>query len=88
MTDYAHILKAAQSLPPDDIRQLITDLQTCLDTPPPTVEPPAFSANGAPPTPPGAWYEVKTIKGRDYRYMRWREGGKLKSRYIGKVREQ
>jgi len=29
--------------------------------------------------------EIKTIKGRQYAYRRWYEGGKLRSEYIGKA---
>lgn len=35
--------------------------------------------------PKGAWIEIKTIKGHRYRYLRWREGGKRRSRYLGKA---
>lgn len=31
------------------------------------------------------WREVKTIKGHEYVYWRWREGGRLRSRYMGKA---
>ena len=33
----------------------------------------------------GSWVEVKTIKGHKYRYLRWREGGRLRSKYLGKA---
>lgn len=33
----------------------------------------------------GWWYEIKTIHNKRYRYKRWREGGKLRSQYVGKV---
>lgn len=33
-----------------------------------------------------SWVEIKTIRGfGPYAYRRWREGGRLKSEYIGKV---
>ncbi len=38
--------------------------------------------------PQGSWVEVKTIKGRQYAYRRWREDGKKKSKYIAPVRGQ
>lgn len=31
------------------------------------------------------WVEIKVIHGRRYRYLRWREGGKKRSRYLGKM---
>ena len=31
------------------------------------------------------WFEKKHIKGNDYLYFRWREGKRVKSRYIGKL---
>lgn len=34
------------------------------------------------------WEEIKTIKGHQYRYLRWRQGGKLKSKYLGKAEEK
>lgn len=37
--------------------------------------------------PKGAWVEIKVIKGRRYRYLRWREGGKQRSRYLGKAND-
>jgi len=33
----------------------------------------------------GSWIEVKTINGKQYEYKRWREDGKLKSKYLRKV---
>lgn len=34
------------------------------------------------------WVELKTIRGYGpYVYKRWREGGRLKSEYVGKVKE-
>ena len=35
--------------------------------------------------PRGWWVEVKTIRGRRYRYKRWREGGRMRSQYLGKA---
>ena len=35
----------------------------------------------------GSWIEVKTINGKKYEYKRWREGGKLRSQYMGKVQD-
>jgi hypothetical protein len=37
--------------------------------------------------PRGWWIEVKTIKGRRYRYKRWRENGRTRSLYLGKAIE-
>lgn len=37
--------------------------------------------------PRGWWREIKKIKGHRYWYKRWREGGKLRSKYLGKVEE-
>ncbi|AFY75250.1 hypothetical protein Syn7502_03398 [Synechococcus sp. PCC 7502] len=34
---------------------------------------------------PPIYYEIKQIKGRYYRYARWREGKRLKSQYIGRA---
>jgi len=50
--------------------------------------PPGDEAQGAGRSPAG-WIELKIINGNGpYAYRRWREGGKLRSKYIGKVREQ
>jgi hypothetical protein len=36
----------------------------------------------------GGWLELKTVNGcGPYVYRRWREGGRLRSEYVGKVRE-
>lgn len=32
------------------------------------------------------YLETKTIKGRQYIYRRWREGGQLKSEYVGRLK--
>ena len=32
------------------------------------------------------YVEIKTINGRPYAYRRWREGGRLRSEYVGKVK--
>lgn len=32
------------------------------------------------------YVEIKTIKGHQYAYRRWREGKVLKSKYVGKVK--
>jgi hypothetical protein len=38
--------------------------------------------------PRGAWVELKTINGcGPYAYLRWRENGRQKSKYLGKVEE-
>ncbi len=34
--------------------------------------------------PNSGYVEIKQIKGRSYRYLRWRENGVLKSRYLGR----
>jgi hypothetical protein len=31
----------------------------------------------------GGWVETKLIHGRAYNYWRWREGGRLRSKYLG-----
>ncbi len=36
---------------------------------------------------PRGYVEIKIIKGNQYAYRRWRADGKLKSKYIGKVKE-
>ncbi len=35
--------------------------------------------------PAGAWVEIKEIKGRPYRYLRWRDGRHMRSKYLGKA---
>jgi hypothetical protein len=38
--------------------------------------------------PRGAWVELKTINNcGPYAYLRWREGGHCRSKYLGKVKE-
>jgi len=45
---------------------------------------------GSAPTdaPAGAWVEVKTIKGHRYRYLRWRDKGVRRSRYLGRADDE
>ena len=44
------------------------------------------SGGGLPPdAPKGAWVEIKTINGHQYRYLRWREGEHRRSKYLGKA---
>ncbi len=90
---YADVLKDAKFLTPDEIKRLIADLGDYVQFFKADSEPEngskASAATVAPEgTPPGGWEEIKTIKGYDYRYRRWRENGRLKSQYIGRVREQ
>lgn len=45
------------------------------------------NGNGNGKASPGRGYlETKTIKGRQYIYRRWREGGRLKSEYVGRLK--
>jgi hypothetical protein len=50
---------------------------------------PPKSDGGDPPSRPhGGWVELKTISGcGPYAYLRWRENGRCRSKYLGKVEE-
>ncbi len=54
--------------------------ETELEEPQPAQRAESRPGNG------GGYIEIKTIKGHRYAYRRWREGGVLKSQYIGKVK--
>jgi hypothetical protein len=50
--------------------------------------PPKSSDGERPGRPRGAWVELKMIKKcGPYAYLRWREGGRCRSKYLGKVKE-
>jgi len=38
--------------------------------------------------PAGAWVEIKTINGHRYRYLRWRDNGVRRSRYLGRADDE
>lgn len=37
--------------------------------------------------PRGSWVDVKTVKGHQYRYLRWKENGRQRSRYLGRAQD-
>jgi hypothetical protein len=49
---------------------------------------PKSSGGDRPTRPRGAWVELKMINNcGPYAYLRWREGGRCRSKYLGKVKE-
>lgn len=53
-------------------------------------EPESPSSNGAPKASCAAgWYEVRTVRGcGPYKYLRYRQGGKKRSIYLGKAQKE
>jgi len=97
MMRLSDILATLPDLTDDDLRRIITDAQNILesragDDPAIVIEPervarpePVGGDNGARRRGRGWWLEIKTIKGHQYLYRRWREGGRQRSEYVGKI---
>ena len=68
-----------------ELHQVTADLlQSLIDTLTPETE----TENGAAKSGDRGWVELKMIGANGpYAYRRWREGGKLRSEYIGKVQD-
>jgi hypothetical protein len=70
-----------------ELRAMIDDALEALETAEEPRHEHTGNGNGASSKARG-WVELKTIKGYGpYAYRRWRDGGRLRSEYIGKVKE-